>query len=103
VDPTPGVPDTPRCTQPRIVFDGDNLTRSGDIARNPGPERDVLLRIGELAITPHAIAPSIARQIGARPEALVLYALRKIVRVGGPLLLLMIVAFSIALARACPA
>jgi hypothetical protein len=29
--------------------------------------------------------------------------LRDVVRVGGPLLLLMIVAFSIALARACPA
>jgi hypothetical protein len=103
VDPTPGVPDTPRCTHPRIVFDGGNLTRSGDIARNPGPERDVLLRIGELAITPHAIALSIAQQIGARPEAFVLYVLREIVRVGGPPLLLMIVAFSIALARACPA
>jgi hypothetical protein len=89
VDPTPGVPDTPRCTQPGIVFDGDNLTRSGDIARNPGPERDVLLRIG------------------ARPEALVLYALRKIVRVGGPLLLLLLVAIAFAIAfaiaRACPA
>jgi hypothetical protein len=67
----------------------------------------VLLRIGELAITPHAIAPSIAPsiapQIGARPEAFVLHVLREIVRVSGPLLLLMIVAFSIALARACPA
>lgn len=63
----------------------------------------MLLRIGELAITPHAIAPSIAQQIGARPEAFVLYVLREIVRVGGPPLLLMIVAFSIALARACPA
>jgi hypothetical protein len=101
VDPTPGVPDTPRCTQPGIVFDGDNLTRSGDIARNPGPERDVLLRIGELAITPHAIAPSIARQIGARPEAFVLYASRVIVREGGPLLLLLLVAIAIAIARAC--